>query len=739
MTVQGSHKQSRDHPQVEAAVQSFAPQVVGGATGPDVSREADLPQLAAVRDPAAIRRFRVRRLDPAGRAALRACLRDARCDAADDSAALLMVFDTPLSGVADADLAALATEIELAAPPVFALIDTDLAGPAAELALAARARIARPDASLAFDAVRLALPPGAGASQRLPRLVGAEAALELLCSGVRIDAATAEVLGAVDLVTEARLAPVVRHLARAALPPARARREGIADPLTFQKTIAAARADEGRLGPPHLPEVARRAVTQQIIAGIESAVLLSFEAGLNLEATLREEACEGPVAPALVHLDQAWPAEAPGTALGRIGLTGGGSRGATLAAAAALAGVGVTLADRSAPHLSLAETRTRRALHPLLGEGDAGADRLDMQLGWDGLAELPLVIETLPGQAAARPALLAELAAATKGAQTVLVSSSDRPDLPHLARSLPQHARGRLVAMRLPGLRLPQMRLRAGYGTASTGVVEIIAGPDTQPDAIAMVQDLAAALALPSVMAGPVEGFLSERMLWALRIGADSCLDAGARPAEVDAALLRAGFALRPYRQIDALGLGRAEADRARLQESSAAALPQTGIAGALRRLGWNGRLAGLGYYDYDGGAPAEHPDMGSVLDSVRAGRGRAAPGLTPEQIVTRCLLAVTVEAVRLLAARRVTDAAVLDLTAVRGTGLPAHMGGPLHWAARRGLLRVKTDLTRLEAQEGGFWTPPPLIADLVKHGRRFDDLPAQALDLEPQMAGGGL
>ncbi|MAQ44900.1 MAG: hypothetical protein CL812_03420 [Confluentimicrobium sp.] len=781
MTVQGSHRQGRGRPQV-APRHSDGTRKVGAVAdvpnSPDATQAQQTatpaaqhsrsdkaatdsapqtptaPRLAMVSEPAAIRRFRVRQLDAPGRAALRSCLRDARADAHDASAALLLVFDVPLAGVADADLAALATEIELAAPPVFALIETDLSGAAAELTLAARARIARSGATLAFDAVRLALPPGAGASQRLPRLVGAEAALELLCSGLRIDAATAEVLGVVDLVTEARLAPVVRHLARAILPPARARREGITEPLSFQKAIAAAWTRSAPpLGPPDLPPVARDMVVGQIIDGIESAVLLGFDAALNREATLFEEAFDGPVAPALVHLDRAWPERAARAGASsapdlvtRIALTGGGSQGATLAAAATLAGLGGLLADPSAPHLSLAETRTRRALEPLLAEGRSGAERLEVQQGWDALRGLPMVIETLPGHAAARPALLADLAAATTqdaadDPATVLVSGSDRPDLDQLADALPAEARARLIGLRLPGLRLPDLRLqgmrlpeiRQGGDVARSGVVEIIAGNATGPEAIHMAQELAHALALPWLLVGPVEGFISERLLWALRIGADSCLDAGARPAEVDAAVLRAGFALRPYRQIDALGLGRAEADRARLQDVTTGALPQTGLAGALRRLGWTGRLAGLGYYDYATAMPTEHPDIGMVLDSVRTGRGRRAQGLTPGQIVNRCLLAVTVEAARLLAEHRVTDARALDLAAVRGTGLPAHTGGPLHWAGRRGLLRVKSELSRLAQEEGAFWQPPALIADLVKHGRRFEDLPAQDVNLTPR------
>jgi 3-hydroxyacyl-CoA dehydrogenase len=660
----------------------------------------------------------------AASAPVRAGLVDALGRAAADGARAIGLYGAGRTFVAGADirefgrppadpwLPEVCLRIEDSPVPVACILHGTALGGGLEIALAASARLALPGTRLGLPEVNLGIIPGAGGTQRAPRLAGVAAALDLILSGKPIPAERARELGLIDRIVEgppreAALA-AARALAEGELI---ARRTG---ELTARPDPEAVARAEAAL-PAHL-HAPRRAI--EAVAASD----LPLAEGLARERALFRRCLDHPQRAALVHAFFAERAAAKFPEAGAaardvaaLGVVGGGTMGTGIATAALLAGVPVTLVERDAGGAAAARGRIGANLDGALRRGKltpetrAEAERaLTLAHGVEALSRADLIVEAVFEDLDAKRAVFARLGAlARPGA--VLATNTSYLDVDAIAA-----ASGR--AGDVLGLHFfsPAHVMR---------LLEIVPGRQTEPGVVATALRLAKRLGKLPVRAGNVEGFIGNRLLLRQRGAAERLMLAGASPYAVDAALEAWGFALGPFATSDLAGLDIARAARDRRRAAmDAGARRAAAIPDRLCDAGRIGRKAGRGYYAYDDAGRREDPDVLALIAEERARAGIDPRDVPAEEIVDRVLGAIIAEGARLLADGTATRASDVDLVAVAGYGFPRFRGGPLFEGDRVGAPEVAARLTAW-AEEDPFWAPPAPLARLARVGGTLADL----------------
>ncbi len=446
--------------------------------------------------------------------------------------------------------------IEDCTKPVVAGISGVALGGGLELALACHFRLATPDARLGLPEVTLGLLPGGGGTQRAPRLIGAEAALRLMLSGEPMAARVAEKLGLIDGVVEGDIAETTVQLARelgqgaegAALRRSRDERAGIDDPRGYEAAVARARAALAAD-----PARALLEAPQRVIDCVECALLLPFETGLAYELEAFEELREGRQSAALRHVFFSERAVARPARLGearpgkvaRVGVVGGGAKGASLTAALASAGVEVRLMEQDGPHLEAAIGRVRAQYEAEVAAGRMRAEAAEAAValvggaeGEGGLAACDLVVETMPDESGLKGDLLAKLSELL-GAGPVLATTARSPELELLAAPLAHPER--FIALRFAG------------PAHVAGLVEIGALPAASEEAVARGFGLAKAMGMAAIWAEPPVGALVEGA--GLAAAEEMIARDEASPAEVNAAWAAFGMRGKPYAEAEVADL----------------------------------------------------------------------------------------------------------------------------------------------------------------------------------------
>lgn len=592
-------------------------------------------------------------------------------------------------------LAELCARIAASPKPVIAALHGTVLGGGLELALSAALRLAEPGTEIGLPEVTLGLSPGAGGTQRLPRLIGAKAALGLMLSGLPVTAARAAAIGLVDAVTEGGAVPAAEAVARsyvaggAGLPVA-AERARKADPEEWLTAVATARAG---LGQARLPAPGR------IIDCVEAALLLPEDEGFAYEATAFADLLETPEAAALRHIFLAERRALRQTDLGaaaprplrHAGVAGSGEAAAGLAVALMALGIDVTLLAPDAPALSAGLARVAALLEREVAGGRLGAAARDA--GWAGIE----------GTLAPADLGAADLILAEPGAPEGALAGHARPEAV-IARVLRADAP---LALRpgLPALVLPVL--------PGARLVEVATPPGTAPEVTATLFTLAARTGRLAVRA--LDGAsLGARVFAAAREAADLMVEAGASPYGVDRALKDYGFAAGLYALVDRAGLGPAAPGRR-----------DAGFAAALAATGRAGQGAGAGYYRWPaaGGPGEEDREVLTLVASERRGRGIVPRRVTPSEIRARVLAAMANAGAGLIEAGAARCPSDLDMAMVAGWGFPRWKGGPMQAADAAGLLPLRNRL-RDYAREGELvWRPAALFDELIKNGLRFADL----------------
>jgi 3-hydroxyacyl-CoA dehydrogenase len=567
--------------------------------------------------------------------------------------------------------------IESCAKPVVVLWHGTALGGGCEIGLAAHRRLMLADARAGLPEVKLGLVPGAGGTQRLPRLVGQAAAVDLVTSGRMVSAAEALSLGLADRIiagdlAAGRVAASAEALSLAGSP---VRRTGaLPRPPATAASAAAADVALRRARGLRAPAEAIRLVTLAGETGIAEGRAEERRTFLALIA--------GEESRALRHLFLAEREahKVPGLAgvsprpVQRVGVIGAGTMGSGIAVAALDSGLAVTVIETSPDALEKGGARIAALYDRSVRSGriDEGVKagrlaRLTLATDLAALADADLVIEAVFEDMAVKRALLPRLEAAV-AADAIIATNTSYLDIDRMAESLARPHRFLGLHFFSPA---HVMRL-----------LEIVRAARTAPETLATGLALARRLGKTAVVAGVCDGFIGNRILASTRVTVESLLAEGAVPEEVDAALEGFGFAMGPFAVQDLAGLDIAWARRKALAEEGRIGRFASPLGDALCALGRFGQKTGAGWYRYQDGKRLVDPEVTALVRARQPAGARAVP---PQVIVDRVLAAMAEEGGRIVAEGIAARPGDIDLVLVNGYGFPAHRGGPMFQAGLAG------------------------------------------------------
>jgi 3-hydroxyacyl-CoA dehydrogenase len=626
-------------------------------------------------------------------------------------------------------LPALCQEIEACTKPVIAAIHGTALGGGCEIALACHGRIADAGAKLGLPEVKLGLIPGAGGTQRLPRLIGMAAAIEMVATGRMMGAAEALERGLIDVITEGDLAADATSFAER-LASGKAGAQGVAaQPLSLSLPLRRT----GALPVPAYDEPAMAAQIEQIerkargqlspgvgARAVLAAATLDLPAGLAHERAAFAGLMASEQSAALRHVFFAERAAARVLALegatprpvSIVGVAGAGTMGAGIAVVLAEAGYRVIVADRTEKAAEAGRSRIA-ALHQRGVETGritrevAAARMAATEVGHDITAFAPcdLVIEAVYDDLAVKQELFAALSGVVRPDAVLATNTSYLdPNLIGAAASYPE---------RVVGLHFfsPANVMR---------LVEIVATGRTVPDVLATAFAVSKRLGKLAVLAGSCDGFIGNRIFSSYRKQCEYMLEDGALPHEIDAAMEAFGLPMGPFAVFDLAGLDIAWARRKRLAATRDPAERYVRIADQLCELGRFGQKSGAGWYVYENGK--RRPDAGvtSIIEAEARRSGVQRRSIGAEEIRTRIIAAMVNEGARILGEGMAQRASDIDLVFINGYGWPAWRGGPMFQADRMGLGTILAEVERMQARDGAGWEPAPLLVEMVRSKQLF-------------------
>lgn len=654
--------------------------------------------------------------------------------AANDAINAVVVYGAGRTFVAGADirefgqppkepfLPELINEIEACTKPVIAAVHGTVLGGGLELALGAHYRIAAPKTKLGLPEVSLGLLPGAGGTQRLPRLVPMAKAIDMITSGKPVSAAEARELSLIDQISG-------EDDMRAA---------GLAYAQTLVKDGAAPRPVSGL--PCNTPEdglfdkaratLAKKArgqiAPQKCIDAIEGAVNLPFAEGLAQERALFRELMDSDQRAALIHafFSERQVGKLPEIqdvqprALENVGIIGGGTMGSGIATSALLAGLTVTLIERDAEAVAKAEGTVSKNLAGAVKRGKLSQEKFDAIMAghftagsdYEALAEADLVIEAVFESMDVKKEVFGKLDKICKPG-AVLASNTSYLDVDEIAEitSRPADVIGLHFFSPAHVMRL----------------LEIVVGAKTAPDVTATGFALAKRLGKIGVRAGVCDGFIGNRILATYRKAIDGAVLAGASPFDVDRALVDFGLAMGPFAVSDLAGLDIGYMTRQRLAATRDPREVYAEFSDKLCEDGHHGRKTGRGFYDYSGDQPVPNNAILGYISEERAAKGIESRSLSDQEIVDRYMAAMVNEAALVVeegVAQRPLD---VDVTLLNGYGFPRWRGGPMQYADTVGVDKILNDIKRFAEEDDFLWQPAPLLKKLAAEGKTFASLNA--------------
>ncbi|WP_025598859.1 3-hydroxyacyl-CoA dehydrogenase NAD-binding domain-containing protein [Burkholderia sp. WSM2230] len=614
--------------------------------------------------------------------------------------------------------------IEACTKPVVAALHGAALGGGLEVALAAHYRIAVEGAKLGLPEVQLGLLPGAGGTQRTPRLIGAQAALDLMLSGRHASAKEAlasglvDRLGASDDILAEGLAYVHELLASHATVRRTRDATALSDRAASLVAVAAARAETEKKSRGLFSPL-------KIVDAVEAAITQPFEQGLRLERQLFLQCIDSPQRAGLIHafFAEREVLKAPETraarprALDTIGVVGGGTMGAGIAVAVLDAGLPVTMIERDEASLARGRAHIEKVYDGLIAKGRmSAAKKVELMARWSGsasyeaLANADLVIEAVFEDLAVKQAVFAELDRVCK-AGAVLATNTSYLDIDAIADSISRPAD-------VIGLHF--------FSPANImKLLEVVVPKAVSADVVATAFELAKKLRKTPVRAGVCDGFIGNRILAVYRSAADAMMEDGASPYQIDAAVRAFGFPMGPFQVVDLAGgdIGWAARKRRAATRNPAARYVQ--IADRLCERGWFGQKTGRGFYRYPEGSRSGQPDpeVEAIIDAERARAGITPRKFTDEDIIRRYMAAMINEGANVVHERIALRPLDVDVTFLYGYGFPRYRGGPMKYADMIGLPRILADIREFAKEDPLFWKPSPLLVELVERGADFASL----------------
>lgn len=624
-------------------------------------------------------------------------------------------FDQP--GFSAEPFNAVLARVEALPIPVVAALHGNALGGGLELALACHWRVADAKTRIGLPEVKLGLLPGSLGTQRLPRLVGAELALDLILTGRLLDATVAAKFGLIDEVAAADVAGAAVAFARRVVAEARAlRRASAMEPSTADRDPA--------LFARKRAEIAAKAryypALPAIIDCVEAAVTHSFAAGAVREAQGFEALRASSQSAALRHLFFAerevgripnLPLDVPTRPILRVGVVGAGTMGGGIAMTLANADVPVALVEVGGAALGRGLAAVRRNYDAAASRGRMTVEQVATRMGliegtldYGALASCDLVIEAVVEDMALKRRVAAELGRVCKPGAIIATNTSTLDvDALALASGRPADFLGMHFFSPANVMRL----------------LEVVRGARTAPDVLATVMRLARRIGKIAVVSGVCYGFIGNRMLESYMREADFLLMEGVPPARIDAAIEALGLPMGPCRMLDLAGLD--VAAKVVIERREAGGLPDdVSYRAPVQEMFKRGRLGqktGAGYYRYDGRKPSADPECAAICAELARVNGIAQRDRVADaEIVERCLYPVVNEGARILEEGIALRPGDIDVVWVNGYGFPDHLGGPLFWADRIGIATIVERLSyhaRTRGDAYGYWTIAPLLDQL--------------------------
>ncbi len=609
--------------------------------------------------------------------------------------------------------------IEKSPKAVVAALHGTVAGGALELALGCHYRVAEEGAQLSLPEVTLGILPGAGGTVRLPRLIGAEAALDLILTGRRLDAHEAVPLGLVDevvphhTVRDRAIALAVR-VSRD--PPRRTRDIAMVTPppdLLVHIEAELKKSARGRKAPQAAFECVKRTLT------------LHFDEALRIERETFLELVDGEESRALRHVFFAErEAQRAGElkkgttmrAIRNVGVVGFGTMGGGIAMAFANAGFPVVVTDetQAAVDRGLAKVRTTYEESKAKGrikmdECAARIGRIRGATGYNTLAEADLVIEAVFEEMDTKHNVFAMLDEVCSD-KAILATNTSSLDVNTIAEETQDPSR-------VLGLHF--------FSPANImKLVEVVRPATVSANVLSSALDVVRRIGKIGVVVGVCDGFVGNRMLYAYRRQADFLLEEGALPHQVDRAVREFGMAMGPYQIGDIAGLDIGWRIRKRQSATRPKDLRYSPIADRLCELGRFGQKTGAGWYRYEKGSRNSLPDpeVDALVQSVSAEMGIERREISDAEIVERCFGALVNEGALLIEEGIATRAGDIDVIWIHGYGFPRHRGGPMHWADGFGLPKIVEIVDRMHGDQGALVRPSALLRELARDGRGFGE-----------------
>jgi len=614
--------------------------------------------------------------------------------------------------------------IEKSAKPVIAAVHGVVMGGGLELALGCHYRVMAPGVQVALPEVNIGLIPGGGGTQRLPRVLPVEQALQMVTSGAAVpsdklakvpgqqliakliegDLLPAAIAFAKE-VADVRPMPLVRHLAV----------QPVADATLFDK----ARAD--------MAKVRRHLVSpQRCIDAIEIAVNTpDIDAGIQKELDIFKDIMVGPQARAMQHAffgERAAskipdvPDSTPIRKIEKVAVIGAGTMGGGITMCFLNAGVPVTLLEMKQEAIDRGVGTIRKNYEAQVAKGKLAQDKYEQRmslltttLSYDDIAQADMVIEAVFEDFGVKSQVFAKLDEVMKPG-AILGSNTSTLDVDKIAEVTKRP--GDVIGLHFFS---PANVMR---------LLEVVRSKHTAKDVLATVMQVAKKIKKIAVVSGVCDGFIGNRMFEQYVRQGFLLIEEGASVQQVDKAAEAFGWAMGPFRVGDLAGndIGYAIRKRRRIEQPDVQYSP---VPDAICELGRFGQKVGKGWYDYEVGQrePVPSAEVQACIDKVRLDKGIMPRAISDEEIVNRLMLALVNEGAHILEEGIANKASDIDMVYMTGYGFPAYRGGPMLFADMMGLPKVVELMKQFQhnpLDDAKFWEPAPLLARLAAEGKGF-------------------
>ena len=614
--------------------------------------------------------------------------------------------------------------LEKSPKPIVAAIHGTALGGGLEVALGCHYRVAVGSATCGFPEVKLGILPGAGGTQRAPRVMGVKPALDLIVNGNPISAAEARQLGLLDQIVEGDLLEGAVAFARevAAVGPSLPRTSELNEKIQEAK-------GKPELFTDYEKDIRRKKrgfeAPLRCIEAVKAAVDMPFREGLARERDLFAACVASDQSVAQRHVFFAErevakipevPKETPLISVNKVGIIGAGTMGGGISMCFANAGLPVLLLDQSREFLNKGMGVIEKNYGSTVKRGGLSQEDMDKRMGlitptvsYDGLADVDLVIEAVFEEMPLKREIFGKLDAVCRP-DAIMATNTSTLDVNEIARatSRPEQVIGLHFFSPAHIMRL----------------LEIVRGEKTSKPVIATSMNLARLISKIGVLVGVCHGFVGNRILHKYSREASFLVEEGALPQQVDKVITDFGLPMGPFAMGDLAGLD--VGWRIRKAQGKPKDERYSGTVGdRLAEQGRYGQKTGKGYYKYEAGSrtPITDPEVEKLVVEVSKELGIKRREIGDEEILKRCIYPMINEGAKILEEGIALRSSNIDIIWINGYGFPAYRGGPMHYGERVGLKNVYDQICTFRREHGPLWEPAPLLKRLAEQGKGFSEM----------------